>query len=225
MTTIQAKLEEPSLDHYIGNLASALIEILLQSRVEFFLFGSAALLARLPEAHRLPGDIDIGIAKGGLVTLQAACSAAGYETINRPGFAEIVTPKSRCHLVEGQFDLISPTDQMMVGSYSFEQTIRYTESVALKLKFFQPELRFPAPTLEETLFLCLLKPLNTTTVRDFQYLLNNVLIDQARFASICNRSREAAVIVKHRLNQLKCYCEGPGEEQMNALVATMAHKL
>lgn len=221
MTKIEAKLQEPSLDEQFGNLVLALLEILQRSGVQYFVFGSTALLARLPETHRLPGDIDIGVAHGGLETLKYPLSAAGFELVQRPGFSEIVTPKMRCHIVEGQFDLVVPGDQTLVGTYDFAETLRSTETATLRLRFFHRELQFPSPSLAETLFLCLLKPLNTTTVRDFCCLLDRDGFDVNRFVGVSSRCREAAAIVKERLRLLARHCEGRSREHIEALAAAL----
>ena len=222
MRNIEAKLQEPSLDEQFGNLFLALLEIVNRSRMPYFIFGSAPLLACLPEAHRLPGDIDIGVASGGLLTLRSPFSAAGFELINRPGFSEIITPKARCHIVEGQFDLVAPGDHTLVGSYDFTETLQSTVGVTLRLRFFHRELRFHSPTLAELLFLSLLKPLNTTTVRDFQCLLDRDEIDVVRFLAVCERCLEATAIVKERLRDLARYCEGRSRDRIDALAVALS---
>lgn len=221
MTNLTAKLCEPSLDELFTTFAREMLEIFNRSKTHYFVFGSTALLARLPRVNRVPGDIDFGIGPNGLERMQPLLCAAGFQIKQRPGFTEITSKKSRCHIVEGHFNLIDPHDESIISRYDFTETLQSTDMATFRLTFSQYELRFLAPSFFETLFLCLLKPINTTTLQDFLNLLDCDLPGMNGFTHIGHRSSEATEIVRERLQVLSPHCNGRRRTNLDSLVAAI----
>lgn len=200
-SAVQTKLGEGSRDSVVSELLETVNSYLNREGSAGYYIGSVALMAHLPDPHRIPTDVDIVVPTSYSKRFLEHFSEVGFSVSQVPGFIEATKGKKKVHcVVEGLHML----------SVDRSKTLDIVDLQLVSHQLVHRSIDFPfggsfsvlVPLPEIALSTLLLQPVDCGVVYDTALLASSVDLDSQNFFDFLIGKPTALQLVRIRLAQI-----------------------